>query len=52
MIAAEILIFIIEMAVFLIFVREHHRWRTAGYVFTANPLSLVLGGFLITLLPF
>lgn len=51
MIAAEILIFIVEMVVFLIFVKEHRRWRTAGYVLTANLLSLVLGGFLITLLP-
>ncbi|MDD4924549.1 MAG: hypothetical protein PHF74_06960 [Dehalococcoidales bacterium] len=51
MITAEILIFIIEMAVFLLFIKEHHRWRTAGYVLTANLLSLILGGYLITVLP-
>ncbi len=51
MIVAEIFIFVVEMAVFLIFIKEHRRWRTAGYVLTANLLSLVFGGFLITLLP-
>jgi hypothetical protein len=51
MIVAEIFIFVVEIAVFLIFVKEHRRWRTASYVLTANLLSLIFGGFLITLLP-
>lgn len=51
MIFAEILIFIVEMTVFLIFVKEHRRLRTAGYVLVANLLSLILGGYLITVLP-
>jgi hypothetical protein len=51
MILAEALILVIEMTVFLLFIKEHRRWRTAGYVFTANLLSLFFGGFLITVLP-
>ena len=51
MIFAEILIFVIEMIVFLVFIKEHRRLRTAGYVLTANLLSLFLGGYLITALP-
>ncbi|HAS04963.1 MAG TPA: hypothetical protein DCR71_04335 [Dehalococcoidia bacterium] len=51
MIFAEILIFIVEMTVFLIFIKEHRRLRTAGYVVVANLLSLILGGYLITVLP-
>ncbi len=51
MIFAEILIFIVEMTVFLIFIKEHRRLRTAGYVLVANLLSLILGGYLITALP-
>jgi hypothetical protein len=51
MIFAEILILIIEMAIFLIFIKEHRRLRTAGYVLAANLLSLILGGYLITVLP-
>jgi hypothetical protein len=51
MIFAEVFIFIIEMAVFLLFIKEHRCWRTAGYVLIANLLSLILGGYLITVLP-
>jgi hypothetical protein len=51
MILAEILIFVTEMIVFLVFIKEHRRLRTAGYVLTANLLSLILGGYLITALP-
>jgi hypothetical protein len=51
LILAEILIFIVEMIVFLIFIKEHRRLRTAGYVILANLLSLILGGYLITVLP-
>lgn len=51
LIAGEILVFIVEMLAFLTFVREHGRPRTALYVITANLLSLIAGGYLITVLP-
>jgi hypothetical protein len=47
----ELMVFIVEMAVFLIMINEHRRWRTAAYVIIANVASAYLGGFLITLLP-
>ncbi|NLE90335.1 MAG: hypothetical protein GX602_05325 [Dehalococcoidales bacterium] len=48
---AEALIFIIEMAGFLILVNEHRRLRTAAYVIVANILSLLAGISLISALP-
>jgi hypothetical protein len=51
MIFGEILVLIVEMIAFLIFVKEHHRLRIASYVIIANLLSLVAGGYLITVLP-
>ena len=47
----EILVLIIEMIAFLILVKEHHRLRIALYVIIANLLSLIAGGYLITVLP-
>ncbi len=47
----EILITLVELAVFLIFVNEKPRWLTLLYVLAANLLSLFVGGFLITQLP-
>jgi hypothetical protein len=47
----EVLVFIFEMITFMIAIREHSRWRTALYVVAANMASLILGGFLITILP-
>ena len=47
----EILITIVELALFLIFISEKPRWVTLLYVLAANFLSLFLGGFLITQLP-
>lgn len=51
LIAGEFLVFIIEMAAFLIFVHERERWLTAFYVILANFLSLIVGGYLITVFP-
>jgi hypothetical protein len=51
LISGEFLVFIIEMAAFLTLVKEHGRLRTALYVITANLLSLIVGGYLITVLP-
>lgn len=51
LIFGEILIFIFEIAVFLIFVKEHNKLRTIIYVLTANMLSLIAGGYIITILP-
>jgi len=47
----EFLVFIFEMIAFSVFVNEHSRWRTAGYVLAANFLSWIVGGYLITILP-
>jgi hypothetical protein len=47
----EALVFIVEMIAFLVFVNEQARWRTGLYVILANLVSLIAGGFLITLLP-
>jgi hypothetical protein len=46
----EILVFIVEIAAFLIFIREK-RSLVSLFVIVANAASLFLGGFLITLLP-
>jgi len=51
LVLAEILIFIVEIIVFLRLLKERSRGRTSAYVIVANLLSLVLGGFLITVLP-
>ena len=50
LILGEILVFIIEMAAFLIFVRER-RPLIAVFVITANAASLFAGGWLISQLP-
>lgn len=47
----EILIWIVETIAFLAFVKEHKKSRRAIYVFIANLASLILGGYLITILP-
>ncbi len=51
LIGGEILVLIVEMIAFLILIKERSRSRTALYVFLANLLSLILGGYLITVLP-
>ena len=47
----EIMVLIAELAAFLALVREKGRFRLVLYVLTANLLSLVAGGYAITLLP-
>ena len=47
----ELLIFVIEAVVFLIFLTERPRWVTFTYVITANITSLVLGGAITLFLP-
>lgn len=51
LIIGEIFVFIFESIVFLRYVKEHSRWRTFLYVLTANILSLIAGGYAITILP-
>lgn len=51
LIFGEILILIAEVISFSIFVKEHRKLRTISYVIIANMLSLVAGGYIITLLP-
>lgn len=51
LIFGEFLVFIFEMIVFLILVREFPRWRTAIYVVIANLVSLIAGSFILTILP-
>ena len=51
LIFGEVFVYIFETIAFLGFVREHGRWRTALYVLTANFLSLIIGGYIITTLP-
>lgn len=48
---AEVLVFIFEMIIFLAVVNERNRWRTALFVMAANLASLILGGYLISVLP-
>jgi len=51
LIGGEIVVFIVEIIAFLILVNEHGRLRTASFVVLANLLSLIAGGYLITVLP-
>jgi hypothetical protein len=51
LIGGEILVFMVELAAFSFLIEEHGRLRTALYVLLANLLSLIAGGYLITVLP-
>ncbi|HHV72098.1 MAG TPA: hypothetical protein GXX38_05735 [Clostridia bacterium] len=51
LILGEILVFIFEFIIFLSSVKEHGSLITVLYVLTANLLSLLLGGYIITILP-
>ncbi len=51
LIFGEILVFIIEMIAFMVMVKEHSHLRIGLYVVVANLLSLIAGGYLITLVP-
>jgi hypothetical protein len=52
LVGAEFLVFFVELVAFLILMAEHSRWRTFFYVLSSNFASLLLGGWLITVLPF
>lgn len=47
----EFLVFITEIIGVLVFIKEHGKFRRVSYVLAANLASLVLGGYLITVLP-
>jgi hypothetical protein len=47
----ELVVLLVEMISFLSYVKEHGKLRRAAYAFIANLASLVLGGWLITVLP-
>ncbi|NLK73409.1 MAG: hypothetical protein GX285_10385 [Clostridiales bacterium] len=47
----ELLVFIAEMICILLFIKEHGVIRRILYVLTANFISLIVGGYMITLLP-
>lgn len=47
----EFFVFVAEIIGVLVFIKEHGRFRRVSYVLVANLASLVLGGYLITVLP-
>lgn len=47
----EFFVFAAEIISVLAFISEHGRFRRISYALTANLISLILGGYLITLLP-
>ncbi|SKC82187.1 hypothetical protein [Maledivibacter halophilus] len=51
LIFGEIFVFIVESLAFLTFIKEHSRLRTILYVLLANILSLIAGGYIITIMP-
>lgn len=51
LVIGEFFVFLAELIGFITLVQEQKRLKTAAYVILANLLSLVAGGYLITLLP-
>jgi len=51
LIFGEIFILIAEIIAFLMFVKEHNSLRKVIYILTANLVSLIAGGYIITILP-
>lgn len=47
----EIFVFVFELIVFSLFCKEHGSIRKATYVLSANCASLIVGGYIITVLP-
>lgn len=47
----EILVFLAEMITFPLFLREHKTFRIVACIFFANVISLIAGGYIITVLP-
>lgn len=51
LITGEFFVFVAEMIAFPILVDEHKKNRTLIYVFAANLISLIAGGYIISVLP-
>lgn len=51
LILMEFLVFVAEIMGVLVFIKEHKKFRRVSYVLVANLASLILGGYLITILP-
>jgi hypothetical protein len=51
LIIGEFFVFIVEMIAFPCFIKEHKISRSFAYAFTANLLSLIAGGYVISVLP-
>lgn len=51
LILGEIVVFVAEMIAFPIFIKEHTKPRILTYVFIANLISLIAGGYIISILP-
>lgn len=47
----EFFVFVAEIVGFLVFAKEHGKFRRIAYVLIANLTSLIMGGYLITALP-
>ena len=51
LIFAEVIIIVVEALLFSIFIKEHPKSMTISYVILANILSLIVGGYIITMIP-
>ncbi len=51
LIIGEVFVFTAEMIAFPVFIKEHNKRRISIYVIIANFISLIAGGYIITLLP-
>ncbi|MHB8072621.1 hypothetical protein [Desulfosporosinus fructosivorans] len=51
LIIGEVFVFVAEMIAFPIFITEHKKSRILIYVFIANLISLITGGYIISVLP-
>ncbi len=51
LIIGEVFVFAAEMVLFSIFIKEHKKSRILFCVFTANLISLIAGGYIISVLP-
>lgn len=51
LILGEIVVFVAEMIAFPIFIKEHTKPRILTYVLIANLISLIAGGYIISILP-
>jgi hypothetical protein len=51
LVIGEILVFAVELVAFPLLIKEHKNSRIFIYVFVANLVSLIAGGYLISFLP-